>query len=426
MKALALVLMLLSPAVEDPDLARSVRRIGDLLAQTRGEGFDRPPGAVRSPAVLTDIAVEARAYRRVGPARLEARGRAWNDLGLGGPVSPQLLWLALARDLPGIDLDVDGSRLLVAPTRLTEHDYGVTADERLYVSDDEGTVHELRPEGVVPDADDGSGEFLLVTGVRPDEPLLAHYLMHLRQVERHGEDSIRETTDELLAASAWAEGEANLVALFFLFNGVGLARTVLTEPVGPADFLDGQLIPEVVETSSPMDASLLRFVYEDGYDFAIDRFRARGWNVFLEFSPSSTAQVLYPDLAPAAVDWPEPTPPGEGLALVDTDRLGAQAILSLLTIWIGRSQEGLNAARNWVGDRLTRWERTPEDGMTVWETRWRTDAAAAGFAADFKKVVRRRDPSTVDDEGALRSKFRLFRIEQNGPSVRIEVRAVAD
>jgi len=434
MKALALTLILLAPtadpqtvggaAIEDPDLARSVRRIGEELAQARGEGFDRPPRAVRSPAVLTDIAVEARAYRTVGPSRLEARGRAWNDVGLGGPVSPQLLWLALARDLPGIDLDVDGARLLVSPTRLTDDDYGVTSDERLYVPDGEGTVHELRPEGAGTDVADDAGDFLLATGVRPDEPLLAHYLMHLRQLERHGEDSIRETTDGLLAAAAWSEGEANLVSLYFLFKGVGLARTVLTGPVGPADFLDGQLIPDVVEESSPMDASLLRFVYEDGYDFAIERFRAQGWNVFLGPGPSSTADLLNPDPSRAAVRWPDPTPPGEGLVAVDTDSLGAQATLSLISIWTGRSQDGLNAARNWVGDRLIRWERAPDDGVTVWETRWRTEAAATGFAAAFEKVVRRRDPRTVEEEGALSSKFRRFRIDRDGASVRIEVRAV--
>ena len=416
---------------DDPDLVRSVQRIGNRWAQVRGEAFDRPPRVVRSPDEMTDVAVEARAYRVVPPQRLEARGRSWNDVGLGGPASPTLMWLTLAKDLPGIDLDPAAGRLLVSPTRLTEGDYGVTADHRIYVPDGTGTVHELRLDDAdVKDADPGSGDFLLITGVRPDEPLLAHYLTHLRQFERYGQDSIRETTDGLLAASAWAEGEANLVSLYFLFQGIGLVRTVLTGPLGPGDFLDGQLIPEAVRTATPMDASLLRFVYEDGYDYVADRWRQQGWQVFAEQPPRSTRALLYPERPAEPVVWPAAKAPQEGLELHDTDRLGPQAILSLVSLWTGSAQTAFQAARGWVGDRLTRWERTPDDGVTVWETRWENAAAAQAFEEAFRQVIRRRDPKVIElteppeRAGLLVTRFREFRILRDATQVRIEIRAV--
>ena len=130
----------------DTALLRSVRRIANQLAQERGETFDRKPLAIRSPDVMASVVAEARAYRVVGPQRLEARGRAWNDIGFGGPASPTLLWLTLAQDLPGIDLDADGLRLLVSPNVLTDDDYGVEVDERIFVPDGRGGVREFRPD----------------------------------------------------------------------------------------------------------------------------------------------------------------------------------------------------------------------------------------------------------------------------------------
>lgn len=420
---------------QDADLLRSVRRIANQLARARGETFDRKPVAIRSPDVMASVVAEARAYRVVGPQRLEARGRAWNDIGFGGPASPTLLWLTLAQDLPGIDLDVDGLRLLVSPNVLTGDDYGVQVDEVFFVPDGRGGMQEFRPDR--PDAANESiepesraaGDFLLATGVRPDEPLLAHYLMHLRQLERNGQDLVRETTDGLLAAAAWAEGEANLVSLCFLFQGVGLVRTVLTGAVGPGDFLEGKLIPEAVHRATPLDAALLTFVYEDGYDFAIAGWREAGWGVFDREPPSTTRELLDPDKPRVSLEWPEPVAPAAGLVLRDTDRLGQYAVVSLVSIWSGRIGAAMAVSRGWAGDRLTRWERSPDDGVTVWETRWETVADAREFAAAFVQVVHQRDPSTTAAETSgvsktiLQSRFRRFTITRDEAQVRIEIEA---
>lgn len=418
----------------DANLTRSVRRIADQLVQLRGESFSRKPNAIRSPDVMADVVAEARAYRVIAPQRLEARGRGWNDLGFGGPASPTLLWLTLSRDLPGIDLDADGRRLLVSPSILTQDDYGVGTDERIFVPDGQGGHHELRPgeSGETSErasADSDAADFLLATGVRPDEPLLAHYLIHLRQLERRGEDSLRETTDGLLAAAAWAEGEANLVSLYFLFRGVGLARAVLTGPVGPGDFIDGRLLPDALSEATPLDAELLDFVYEGGYDHAIGHWRESGWGVFDGPAPRTTRQLLDPTRPPADLTWPPAEPPAPGLRSVDSDRLGQHAIASLVSIWTGSGARGLAAGAGWAGDRLTRWESSPDEGVTVWETRWETEADAAEFAEAFEQVVRRRDRSAAEaatdrvGEAILETRFRRFVIFREANRVKIEIRA---
>ena len=420
----------------DMHLLRSVRRIVNQLAQVRGETFDRQPVVIRSPDAMANVVAEARAYSVVGPQRLEARGRAWNDLGFGGPASPTLLWLTLAQDLPGIDLDVAGLRLLVSPNVLTGDDYGVQVDEKIFVPDGHGGVQVFHPDRA-DEANDSSepetgpaGDFLLATGVRPEEPLLAHYLVHLRQLERSGQDSVRETTDGLLAASAWAEGEANLVSLYFLFQGIGLVRTVLTGPLGPGDFLDGKLIPEAIRRATPLDAALLTFVYEDGYDFAIARWREAGWGVFDRKPPFTTRELLDPDKPRVSLEWPEPVAPAAGLVLQDTDRLGQHAVSSLISVWTGQTGLSMAASRGWASDRLTRWERSPDDGVTVWETRWETAADARKFAAAFAQVVYRRDPSTVAAETSdvsqaiLRSRSRRFTITREAIHVRIEIEPI--
>ena len=88
----------------------------------------------------------------------------------------------------------------------------------------------------------------------------------------------------------------------------------------------------------------------------------------------------------------------------------------------------MTAARGWAGDRLTRWERSPEDGVTIWETRWDSAANAREFVAAYTQVVQRRDPSTkaletsAASEVVLLSRFRRVTITLDGVGVRIEVK----
>jgi hypothetical protein len=162
-------------AIKGADMAllSAVRKIGERVASMRGEGFDRPPVAVRAPEELRAAAAEIRAYNIVSRHRLEARGRAWSDVGLGAPTLPSRLYLALASDVQGVGLDPGADRLLFAPDRLTESDFFQESDKR----------------------DESPATLLLLTGVRVDEPLTAHLLMHLRQRERLGGEFLGESTE---------------------------------------------------------------------------------------------------------------------------------------------------------------------------------------------------------------------------------------
>jgi len=422
-------------SVVDSALTRSVRRIADRLAQVRGEGFDRPPVAIRSPDVMAETVAQARTYRIIPSQRLESRGRAWSDVGLGGTGSAQQLWIELAADLQGIDLDAEGQRLLVSPGRLRGEDFGGTTSDRLIVADGSGGVHEVDVEegdaaGEVEAMDPQARESFLATGVRPDEPILSHYLIHLRQLERQRRDSIAETTDELLAASAWAEGEANLVAVYFLFEGVGLVRTVLSGPLGPSDLSNGELVPPAVRETDSIHGRLLDFVYEDGYRIAVERFSRGGWNVFLKDAPRTVRQLRDPNAPMPTFSWPEPISPRKEWLLADSDRLGQQAISTLLASWIGIDSLATDAAAGWVDGRLLRWEPAgadgTSDGQTVWQTVWSSAAQAEQFASAYTRAVQKRYPQVTigaeePDWRVFKSKFRWIRLQQRGNGVEIVV-----
>jgi len=101
----------------DLQLLETVRAMSKRVERMRGEEFERPPVAVRTPDHMREVAATIRALNVLQRERLEARARAWTDLGLGGPGSPEAVYLALAADLAGIGFDPEGNRLLVAPDR---------------------------------------------------------------------------------------------------------------------------------------------------------------------------------------------------------------------------------------------------------------------------------------------------------------------
>ena len=94
-----------------------------------------------------------------------------------------------------------------------------------------------------------------MTGVRVDEPLTAHVLMHVRQRERLAGEYLVDSTDALLARAAWAEGEANILAIRYLFEGMRLQDDILESGIDPEQVLGGALVP-----AGPNLAMLLFFI----------------------------------------------------------------------------------------------------------------------------------------------------------------------
>jgi hypothetical protein len=356
----------------DQLLLQEVRRIAARVEILRGESFVRQPFAVRVPEVMRDVAAQIRAFSVLPRDSLAARGRAWSDIGLGGAEAPRNLMLALAADLDGIGFDPKGNRLLVTPGRLKPEDFEPTGRE-----DDPAAV-------------------LMATGMRPDEPLVAHLLAHVRQRERSGRDVLEATTDRLLASMAWAEGEANLIAVAYLFTGVSVGGEVLPFLKSPAAVLDGVLLPSGLERLSGVERELVDFVYVEGFERAAEQYRSGGWEALAEAIADrrTTSDLVHPERsALPEVDFPvAPEPPRAGLRVADVDSLGEQAIVVLVSSLTEKDSLGLLAGEGWAGDRLYRWE--PDDasggewGITEWVTRWRSigddpGRPAADVAADF-------------------------------------------
>jgi hypothetical protein len=238
-------------------------------------------------------------------------------------------------------------------------------------------------------------------------------------------------TDGLLAHMAWSEGEANLVALQLLFEGLGM--TDLVERLDAGQLLGGRLAPQELTRLAGAERELLRFVYDEGFATAAETFRGGGWKALdrAVATRRTTRDLLHPGrvpIEPAA--FAEPVPPtGEAWVLADEDSLGEQGILILVSSLTGKDDLGLQAGDGWAGDRLYRWERTAGTGsssVTVWITRWVTEADAADFDYAYGRALSTRFPDRKLEpagEGArgLTTADRVFRVERRGTEVRVTV-----
>jgi len=372
----------------DPRLIASVRQIAERCETIRGGTFAAPPMALRAPAADRAALAERRVAETLPAARLAARGRAWEDLGLGFSEAPATLLGLLAGDLDGVAVDAKERVLLVDPDRLTPQDF--------------------LPE----EAGEEVTTLLLATGVRPDEPVVAHALTHLLQVERTGPDSLPDTTDELLASTALAEGEANLVAVLYLFRAMGLGDDVLEAGLDPGLHLEGALVPAAIESGGGTANALADFVYREGFARVVEAYGGGGWAAVdrLLQRRSATRDVLHPDRAPGPPFHPvlPDVPVPESHALRDEDTLGEQAIVALVARATGKDNLGLLAGDGWAGGALFRWEpeEAPEDGITAWVTRWDSEEDAGDFVYAYGRALRARfgtQPATPPEGVWVRS-----------------------
>ncbi|MDX1388168.1 MAG: hypothetical protein R3344_03210 [Acidobacteriota bacterium] len=355
----------------DPDLGGGVRSVAGEVGTLRGISLSVPPAAVRAPSEFRRVSADARVARVIGSERLDARGQAWEDIGLGSSASPAWLYRTLAADLAGIAFDPVETRILVDPERLTEADFAVREDE----------------------GEDAPLSLLMATGLRPDEPLIAHVLVHVLQSEREV-DALPDTTDALLAHAAWMEGEANLVAGRFLFQAMGVDVEILETGLDISKVLDGALVSPALGTTGGVERELLSWVYLDGFDQASDRFRVGGWAAVGEAISRrrATRDVMHPDrevLEIAEIATPESGLPPE-YELADRDVVGEQAIAALISHRSGKVNLGLISADGWAGDALFRWQRPGGgEGVTLWITRWVSEAEAADFEYGYGRALER-------------------------------------
>jgi len=390
-------------AGEDPQLLNEVRRMSRSLEDLLAARFALPPVAVRATADLRRVAAEARLAQALPAERVEARGRAWEDIGLGTREGPSRIYRLLAEDLEGVAVDPTGRRLLVDPDRLTAGDFIPTGE----------------------DADPSS--LLLLTGIRPDEPLLLHGLVHLlQQQEERG--AWPETTDALLALRAWQEGQANLAAILYLFARVGVGTELFSHSLDPGEVMGGALLPRSIDLVGGAEGALLDWVYRDGYEQAAASIRNGGPSALREAMASrkTTRDVRHLDrvaLEPGAIAIAdEPSP--EELRLADRDSVGEEGIVVIVSTWTGKANLGLIAADGWSGDALFRWEDTTGDGVTLWVTRWVSPEEAADFEYGYVRSLESRF-AAPGDAGQSPRRFegqgRAITVSRDGMHVRVRI-----
>jgi len=389
----------------EAELTVAVGKIADRVESLREETFAHDPVAVRVPDEMREVAVQLRALNVLSRERLAARGRAWSDLGLGGRTTPELFFGLLATDLDGVGFDPSGNRLLVAPDRLDDTDF--------------------RP-GDTPDEAEAA-TMLQMTGVRRDEPVIAHVLMHAMQHGRSGSDHLEQTTDRLLARSAWAEGEANLVAVRVLFGGLGLEYDIIDLESGPGEFLGGRLLPAGFDNLTGAVADLLQFVYLEGYAQTVQRFKAGGWpQVDAAIRRDTTCrQVLHPGRMPVPAYEPAPRAPFEGLELQDWDTLGERAIVVLFSRLTGKDNLALQVGDGWLGDRLHRWE-SEGGAVTEWLTLWESDEDVEDYLYGLGKGLPVLYPGSKFERTPtggmlLETSDKVVRVDRDGQRVRLEI-----
>jgi hypothetical protein len=327
--------------------------------------LDPPPIAVRATSDLIGIAAEIRGRSLVPAEQLAARDRAWADLGFPRDDVPTRALTHLAGDIAGVGLDAEGNRLLVDVDRMTDADF-----------------FSEQPN-------DPTIAFLLGTGVRPDEPTMVHALMHLVQHER-GRTIQETTTDALLAAAALEEGEANLVAVMYLFKAMGLERNILALGYTPDQALNGALMPTALEGAASLDRQILDFVYMDGFEALSWIWQAAGWEGVDRFIARSRAthDLLHMDRPPARTPLPEPAIPDlpAGYKERDRDSLGELGIVMLINALTGKENLGPQAGDGWLADRVVRLEPdSGENGVTVWKSLWRSDPQAEEFLELYRR-----------------------------------------
>jgi hypothetical protein len=390
----------------DASLASDVRSVVDRIAALVRAKAPVSFVAMRAEAPARASAARQRADRVLPPPLAEARGRAWRDLGLGGATAPAELAEALASDLDGMGLDAAGARLLVDPDRLR-------GDET------EGD----------PDAD-AAASLLLTTGVAPDEPVVGHYVAHTIFDDRSAAGPA--TTDAQLARAALSEGGANVAALLMLFGGVGLEGEVVAGKVRPEDALSGRLVPASVRSAPPPVAAFLEFAYLDGFAQASTLVKAGDFaRLAMERRRRKTTRdVMHLDrqpLAPAEIPSPPP-PSGTGLEPVDHDVLGEEGIVAWVSQLTGKDNLALIAGDGWAGDGLWRLERpgSPEDGVSIWISRWITEEDAKDMAYSLERCLQARFPGEALKDGTegarvLARQDRVYRIRRTAAEVTFRV-----
>jgi hypothetical protein len=203
-----------------------------------------------------------------------------------------------------------------------------------------------------------------------------------------------DQSDRNLARTALVEGDASLAMTQWAQTHMSIA-----------DLLAVSLSEDSAAQAAQLEAApaILRenllFPYTEGLTFVRGVYASGGWPAVdraYAQPPSSTAQILHPDLyfkgvAPVAVPLPYvPLALGNGWKLSFQDTMGELQ----LRVWLegkgptsGRRSVAADAAAGWAGDRIGLYEGPNGAWVVMLRTQWRTAADEAGFQSAAGSVL---------------------------------------
>lgn len=226
--------------------------------------------------------------------------------------------------------------------------------------------------------------------------ILAHEFTHALQDQNFGfgaeEERLKDSSDRSLALHAVAEGDATIAGYAFMLGGMNAAMlNVLLNNL--QNF--SKTFTSTAAGVPPGVAEPLIFQYTDGVRFVARAWERGGWKAVDRLygnPPQSTQQILHPSLYYDHPQLPERVAVAGYQPLLrswhkaDADTMGALGLRIILQNTRGKNSPDVKLADGLAGDRIVMLREGKSVGV-IWILAFRDTAAAARFAAVYRKVL---------------------------------------
>lgn len=368
-------------------------------------------GAKSVPQSITITLADTEARNATIRAAVEANVSEMRGLEPLSPIAPVVLTRDELRDRLAADFAVDTtpeeSRAEVL--ELSAFDF-LGRDYDLY-----SALLALQSEGILGFYDPDTAEFVIISDgalLDPSAQLThAHEFVHALQDQHFNLDAL---TDDALdsearaAVRALAEGEAELVQSFYLFEDGFFTEEEVESILNPPDQADGDFLREF----PPVLVNDLSFAYTSGVEFVVDLYKEGGFEAIdaaWANPPMSTEHILHPDryragdqpqivaLAPLAATL------GAGWTLLNENVLGEFYLREYLDQQL-TTPVAARAAAGWGGDRYAvYWNEAEEALVMAMRLAWDSPEDAAEFARaypDYAAALTRSEVAVQPDGSA--------------------------
>jgi hypothetical protein len=250
---------------------------------------------------------------------------------------------------------------------------------------------DLYSEQIIGFYDSESEELYVVSDVGEPGPLeevtLAHECTHALQDQHFDLESLpspEDNSDLFMAGNSLIEGDASLLQGIYYWSCLDDAeREVYAQQVAELDHEAFDAAPRVIQEN-------LLFPYVSGVNFVYALWREGGWdavNQAYSNPPQSTEQILHPEKyylerdEPQAITMPDlESALGAGWSLLDSDVLGELNMKIYLETFLGiDSEEAINAAEGWDGDRYVFLKDAEGRELLVLSSVWDSQTEAEEF-----------------------------------------------